>query len=122
MKKQKTAMKFCVEWSNFHVIIFFLEHDSYVFFVFIIFYDFYDMISYDMILYDMISYDMIPYDMRSYDIISYDMIPHDMISYDMISYDMISAADAAAETCETNGKPTLVSGFLTLKNDIWNNT
>ena len=23
----------------------------------------------------------------------------------MISYDMIAAADAAAETCETNGKP-----------------
>ena len=30
-----------------------------------------------------------------------------MISYDMISYDMIAAADAAAETCETNGKPKL---------------
>ena len=30
-----------------------------------------------------------------------------MISYDMISYDMKAAADAAAETCETNGKPQL---------------
>ena len=38
-----------------------------------------------------------------------------MISYDMISYDMIAAADAAAETCETNGKPKLFHDFLTLK-------
>ena len=35
------------------------------------------------------------------------MIAYDMISYDMISYDMIAAADAAAETYETNGKPKL---------------
>ena len=37
--------------------------------------------------------------------ILYDMILYDLISYDMISYDMIAAADAAVETCETNGKP-----------------
>ena len=29
----------------------------------------------------------------------------------MISYDMIAAADAAAETSETNGKPKLVQEF-----------
>ena len=46
------------------------------------------------------------------------MISYDMISYDMISYDMIAAADAAAETGSTNGKPKLFHDFLTLKNDI----
>ena len=59
-------------------------------------------LSYHMIWYHMISYHMI-----SYDIISYDIMRYDMISYDMISYDMIAAADAAAETCETNGTPRL---------------
>ena len=29
----------------------------------------------------------------------------------MISYDMIAAADAAAETCSTNGKPKLFHDF-----------
>ena len=43
--------------------------------------------------------------------ISYDMISYDMISYDMISYDMIAAADAAAETYETNGKPNFFHDF-----------
>ena len=41
----------------------------------------------------------------TYFMISYDMISYDIISYDMISYDMIAAADAAAETGSTNGKP-----------------
>ena len=41
----------------------------------------------------------------------YDMVSYDMISYDMISYDMIAAADAAAETSETNGKATLFQEF-----------
>ena len=39
------------------------------------------------------------------------MIFYDMMSYDMISYDMIAAADTAAETCETNGKPKLFQEF-----------
>ena len=43
--------------------------------------------------------------------IPYDMILYDMISYDMISYDMIAAADAAAETGSTNGKPNFFQGF-----------
>ena len=43
------------------------------------------------------------------------MISFDMISYDKMSYDRIAAADAAAETCSTNGKPTLFDDFLTLK-------
>ena len=38
----------------------------------------------------------------------YDMISYHVISYDTISYHMIAAADAAAETYETNGKPKLV--------------
>ena len=37
----------------------------------------------------------------------YHMIWCDMIWCGMISYDMIAAADAAAETSSTNGKPKL---------------
>ena len=63
---------------------------------------------------------MISYDMISYDMILYDMVSCDMISYEMLSYDMIAAADAAAETSETNGKPQLFHDFwlwkMTLKN------
>ena len=51
------------------------------------------------------------YDMISYGMISYDVIAYDMISHDMISYDMIAAADAAAETYETNGKPIFFKNF-----------
>ena len=80
----------------------------------------YDIISYDIISYDIISYDIISYDIISYDIISYDIIWYDKISYDTISHDMIAAADAAAETYETNGKPKLFQEFwlwkMTLKN------
>ncbi len=39
----------------------------------------------------------------------------DMILYDMISHDMIAVADAAAETCETNGKPKLFQEKCTWK-------
>ena len=49
--------------------------------------------------------------MLSDDIISYYIILYDMISYDMIAYDMMAAADAAAETCSTNGKPKRVHDF-----------
>ena len=52
--------------------------------------------------------------MISYDMISYDMTSYDLIWYDIISYDMIAAADAAAETSSTNGKP-IFSGISTLK-------
>ena len=58
--------------------------------------------------------------MVSYDMTSYDMISYDMISYDMISYDMIAAADAAAETCSTNGKPNFF-GIFQFENDIRKN-
>ena len=54
----------------------------------------------------------------SYLIISYDIIWHQMTSYDIIwyhmmsyRYHMIAAADAAAETGSTNGKPKLFRDF-----------
>ena len=54
-----------------------------------------------------------------YDIIWYDIMRYDMISYDMISYYMVAAADAAAETSSTNGKPNFFHDFwlrkMTLK-------
>ena len=53
-----------------------------------------------------LSYNIIWYHMTSYDVLWYHMI-----SYDVIWYHMIAAADAAAETCSTNGKPKLVHIF-----------
>ena len=95
-------MKLCVEWSNFRVI-FFLEHDSYHFFII-----FYDFLWYDIIWYDMIWYDIIWYDIIWYDIIWYD-----------------SRGCAAAETGSTNGKPNFFQEFwlwkMTLLKKIINN-
>ena len=61
---------------------------------------------------------MLSYDMKSYDVISYHMISCDI----MISSDVIAAADAAAETCETNGKPKLFHDFWFWKMTLWKHT
>ena len=85
----------------------------------------YHMTSYDIIWHHMISYEILWYHMTLYDIIWHHMISYyiiryhmtsyvlwyNMISYEVIWYHMIAAADAAAETSETKGKPKLFHDF-----------